>query len=90
MNIIEQHPAVFAIVAYWMFSAFVGGMPAPEETDGRKYRWAHDSLHILAGNLTSAIAQRYPQLPAGTTKETVTAEMVTVPDNPTQLQETQS
>lgn len=79
MSIFVEHPAVFTIAAYWIFSAVVGGMPAPTESDSKTYTWLHDSLHILAGNLTAAIAQRYPQLPAGTQKKTFTEEQIVVP-----------
>lgn len=58
MNDFFQHPAVFAIGAYWVFSAFVGGMPAPSEKSSPAYTWMHDSLHILAGNMTTAFQSR--------------------------------
>lgn len=62
-TIIVQHPAVFAIAIYWLFSAIVGGMPAPTATSSAGYVWLHNSLHILAGNLSAAVAAKYPQLP---------------------------
>ena len=36
--------------AYYVFNAIVSGMPAPGEKDGKGYRWAYTSLHVLAGN----------------------------------------
>lgn len=67
MDIITQHPALFAIAAYWAFSALVGGMPPPDDNSSKGYTWLHGSLHILAGNLSAAVAQKYPNLPNGGT-----------------------
>lgn len=60
---ITAHPAVFAIAAYWIFSALVGGMPTPTAASSSGYQWLYNSLHILAGNLSAAVAAKYPQLP---------------------------
>jgi hypothetical protein len=65
MSFIEDHIGVLGIFAYWLFSAIVGGMPPPTEKSGTAYVWSYGSLHILAGNLTSAVRSRYPALPAG-------------------------
>ena len=35
---------------YFIFSCIVSGMPAPGRNDGKGYRWAFTSLHLLAGN----------------------------------------
>lgn len=48
--------------AYWVFSAFVGGMPAPESGDSKAYRWAFQSLNILASNVTRAFSSKIPGL----------------------------
>jgi hypothetical protein len=67
IELIEHHPASFAIAGYFCFSAVVGGMPEPDASASLWYRWAFGSLHILAGNLTTAMSARYPtlNLPAG-------------------------
>lgn len=63
MNTIAAHP--FTVIAvYWLFSAIVGGMPAPEINSSPGYIWLHNSLHILAGNITSAVQAKFPELPA--------------------------
>ncbi len=62
MNPFAAHPAIASLIAYWGFSAIVGGMPEPDENSSRGYQWAYNSLHILAGNLTKAISARYPQI----------------------------
>lgn len=76
MNLIAQHPALFGIAAYWCFSALVGGMPPPTASTGA-YVWAYNSLHILAGNLTAAVAAKYPTLPSGAVQVTETAQKTT-------------
>lgn len=63
MNLILAHPAMVSIAAYWVFSALVGGMPAPVTSSSPGYTWLYNSLHILAGNLSAAVAVKYPQLP---------------------------
>ncbi len=75
---------LFVLLGYWVFSAIVGGMPMPTSTSSQAYTWAHDSLQILAGNLSNAIAVRYPALnvPAGSAvehRETQTTTVVTPP-----------
>ncbi|HXE30744.1 MAG TPA: hypothetical protein VN515_02960 [Terriglobales bacterium] len=39
-------------LTWYVFSAVVSGMPAPETNAGLWYRWAFHSLHILAGDLS--------------------------------------
>ena len=82
MNLLEQHPAITAIVAYWVFSSVVGGMPAPTASSSASYVWLHDSLHILAGNVTTAFQARFPQLPInvppGSTVQQTTNQKTTV------------
>jgi hypothetical protein len=50
------------VFAYWLFSAFVGGMPAPTEESSTAYKWAFQSLNILASNLTRAFTDKIPGL----------------------------
>lgn len=61
MTEILLHPAVFAIATYWLFSALIGGMPEPSQTSGMVYRWAFQSLHLLAGNVSTAFTNKFPQ-----------------------------
>lgn len=67
MDIIGQHPAIFAIAAYWAFSALVGGMPPPDDKSSMSYTWIYNSLHLLAGNIAAAVVSKYPNLPGGGT-----------------------
>ena len=77
MDLITQHPAICAIASYWIFSALVGGMPPPDEISSAGYTWLHDSLHILAGNLSAAVAAKYPQLPPGAVQVTEATQKTT-------------
>ena len=77
------------IALYWAFSAVVGGMPEPDASASLWYRWGFSSLHILAGNVLTAVQSRYKlpayvpdPLPAGSSvehKETQTTVVVTPP-----------
>jgi hypothetical protein len=78
MNVILQHPAIFSIAAYWAFSAFTGGMPLPKETSSDAYTWLYNSLHILAGNISTAVAAKYPQLPSGSTQQVTGTTTTTI------------
>lgn len=82
MNIILEHPAIAAIAAYWGFSAFVGGMPSPTDKSSAGYVWLHNSLHILAGNLSAAVAQKYPNLPQRAVIHQDTVQRTTIDQQP--------
>ncbi len=41
------------IAVWWVFAAFVGGMPKPAE-DSFWYGWFYRSLHLLSANLEKA------------------------------------
>ena len=77
MNLLLAHPAIDAIAAFWAFSAFVGGMPAPTDKSGSGYVWFYNSMHILAGNLTSAMQSKFPNLPSGSTVTQTSASQTT-------------
>ena len=59
IHLIEQHPLVSGLAAYWLFSAIVGGAPEPTCTSCGAYRWCYASLHLLAGNVQRAMDARY-------------------------------
>lgn len=61
--------AMLIVLGYWLFSAIVSGMPEPTAASGISYRWLFQSLHVLAGNVSTAISYRFPQLsvPEGAT-----------------------
>lgn len=85
---ILAHP-IQSIMLYWVFSAVVSGMPDPTSSSSVTYTWAHRSLHILAGNLTSAVQSRYASLlpPPSSGDKTITTVGIltektqTIPNN---------
>ena len=82
-TVLAGHPAIDAIAAYWIYSAVVGGMPAPDANSSKFYIWIHNSLHILAGNLSAAVAAKYPNLPTGGTVAQEHTEKTTTTIAPT-------
>jgi hypothetical protein len=54
------HNAWFWFGCYYFFSAVVSGMPSPLPNDGRKYIWAFNTLHALAGSLGRVVARQVP------------------------------
>jgi hypothetical protein len=62
MNIITDHPATVAISAYFVFSAIVSGMPMYTDKSSIAYTWFFHTSHILAGNLQTVIAARFPSV----------------------------
>ena len=47
-----DHNALALMLAWYVFSAVVSGMPAPNGNSSVAYSWAFHSLHILAGDLS--------------------------------------
>lgn len=83
MNLIHQHPAVFGVAAYWLFSAIIGGMPDPTSQSSVGYIWMHRSFHFLAGNIAAAVQSKFPNLPPGTTVEQTVVQKTTSSTPPT-------
>jgi hypothetical protein len=44
--------ALGVLVVWYVLSAVVSGMPAPEANAAVAYRWAYRSLHVLAGDFS--------------------------------------
>jgi hypothetical protein len=65
LQLIQQHPYTAGAVALWIFSAIVSGMPEPEATDGKGYRWLYSTLHSIAGNLKTAFGGKIAGLKNG-------------------------
>lgn len=81
-TLIHLHPALCGIAAYWLFSAFVGGMPPITATSSPGYQWLFNGLHILAGNVTAAVQTKFPEIPAGALVTQQTATKMTVQTPP--------
>jgi len=53
MEVFLEHHWLGLLVAYFVYSAVVGGMPKPEQVPawGDGYAWAYKSAQVLAGNV---------------------------------------
>lgn len=47
-----------AMLAYFVFSAGISGMPEPSSSSSVGYSWLYHSLHILSGDLSSLFGSR--------------------------------
>lgn len=59
---LSQHQFWLGVGALWAFSAFVGGMPDPDQTSSKGYRWLFGSLHLLSANLDKVAQSAKPPL----------------------------
>jgi hypothetical protein len=50
-----HNPWFWILVVWYVFSAFVDGMPKPDEKSGKGYEWAYASLHSLAGRFKTVL-----------------------------------
>lgn len=57
MNFFDSH-GLALLLGYYVFSAVVSGMPEATAQSGLAYRWAYNTLHILAGDLSAWIGSR--------------------------------
>jgi len=54
MQFLQSHTTIVSLVAYYIFSAVVGGMPAPTAQSSTTYQWAFATFNILASNIARA------------------------------------
>jgi hypothetical protein len=57
-----SNPLVWKVlISYWIFSAAVGALPTPEETDNKLYVFMFRFAHGVSGNLNrAAVALHVP------------------------------
>jgi hypothetical protein len=60
---VSHHAVLLAMVAWWLLSAVIDGMPPPPAGCGMAYTWLYLSCHVFAGNVTRAIRARFPGVP---------------------------
>jgi hypothetical protein len=60
---ISAHQATSTLLAYMIFSNFVGSMPSPQANSTTAYRWIFSFLNAMASNLTRAISQKIEASP---------------------------
>lgn len=54
------HPVYLGIAVYWVYSAAVSALPAPDSADGKGYNWLYKFLHTIAGNISAAFGSKIP------------------------------
>jgi hypothetical protein len=63
LQFLFHHVLVVGFAAYWLFSAFVSGMPEPSPASSFAYHWLFASLNALAANIADVIRVRFPRAP---------------------------
>ena len=61
LKLIGTHPAMAALIAFWIFSNLVGLMHTPQATSGKLYRRIFTLLHVLSAGLPRLLATMLPQ-----------------------------
>lgn len=73
-----QDPWFWVMVAGWLFSCLVSGMPEPEKDNSPFYIWAYRSLHLIAASGT-AYFQHKGMWPTPEQMAAVTAQQMQPP-----------
>ena len=73
-----QDPWFWVMVAGWLFSCLVSGMPEPEKDNSPFYIWAYRSLHLIAASCT-AYFQHKGMWPTPEQMAAVTAQQMQPP-----------
>jgi hypothetical protein len=58
-TLVLAHPFWSGVVGYWVFSAAVSSLPAPNGS-GNGYKWLYTFLNKLAGNIFTAFGDKIP------------------------------
>ena len=61
IHLIQAHPVLAGLGAYFLFSNAVGAMDKPDEHSGAFYRYVYRFSHGLAGNLKYALQSKFPE-----------------------------
>ena len=54
------HQTISTLVSYYILSAAVGSLPAPQPDSGLFYQWFFKFSNTLAGNLARAFSSKLP------------------------------
>jgi len=57
---IQAHPTTFSLIGFYVGSAFIGSLPAPEVGSTQFYRFMFSFLNTLGANLTRAYSPKLP------------------------------
>src|SRR4051812_35505142 len=64
ITFIAQHQFWTAVAGYWILSAAVSSLPEPGANSRPAYLWLYRFLHTIAGNITTALCRRIPEVNA--------------------------
>ena len=57
---VQAHPAAFSVGAFYVWSAFIGSLPAPQPNSGQLYKFLFSFLNTLGANISRAYSSRLP------------------------------
>ena len=60
---LAHHLALWLLLAWWLLSAVIDGMPEPTPSCSRRYLWTYRTCHVFAANVYRALRARYPGVP---------------------------
>ena len=60
MHLGQHQETLLVLGSFWVFSAAIGSMPAPDANSGKGYRWFYGFANTLAANVTRAFATKLP------------------------------
>ena len=58
ISFVQAHGTISALVAYYVISAAIGALPAPQTDSSRVYLFFYKFFNTLGGNLTRAFATK--------------------------------
>lgn len=58
---IQQHPTMWALGAWYVFSAAISALPMPKADAPQIYSWAFAFLHTVAGSIGRVMAMKYSE-----------------------------
>ena len=60
LNSIMSHPTLWALGAWWVFSAAISSLPMPTASNSPFYTWFFGFAHTLSGSIGRVMAMKYP------------------------------
>lgn len=60
---LQAHPTTSTLGVYYILSAAIGALPAPQAQSGMFYNWIFKFANTLGGNLTRAFAAKVEASP---------------------------
>lgn len=79
MHLGPHQETVLVLFAYYVSSAAVGALQAPDASSGKFYRWLYVFMNTLAANVTRAFATKLPNGAPNTAENAAMQQAVPVP-----------